>query len=865
MGLTELENTISDFLSGNKKSFVNTEKTEEEYLQLGKLINRLIEANKKVEYCCGAMQSAPVPVAVLDKNLRILDANDYFVKITGYPKETLASMSLKELYSVLEAEKTDGESVNDAIEKRQKVSGRYIMNFRGVEKTIKISVNPSYDDNGSLSYISVLFLDVTETEAQKVWYEGIIDAIPFPVHIIDEDMKWTYMNTAFEKALMANNVIKSREWARGRPCSTANSNICNTEECGIRKLKKTGNSDFCESYFNDGHGLEYKMATAVIRDKKGNTTGYVETCQDITDLLNKTAFYESILDAVPYPIHVTDNNMKWTYMNKAFEKLLLESHTVSNRKSAYGMDCCNANASICNTEQCGIHQLRTSGKNETFFDWMGTECKQVTATVKDAKGNGIGYVETVQDITDIVRPQKYLEAEFDKVATNLKCIAEGRPQDLKIEVGEADKYTKHIRKQFIEVNESVSSVNESLLDLVNDIQSLVNAGEKGNLEFRVDSTRYQGAYIGLVESMNNLLESVALPLKEGMEICDKYSNADFSARFSDNIKVEGDFHEFKTAIDNIGISVAELLAESSKVTNMIASNSGEINKGTDDVAKAAEGVANTSQKTADLTKDLLKNIEEVNRQIADLSASNEEIAGTSQEVYKATNHVVEIGKEAQSMGNDASTKMSGVEKIAKESVEEIKSLTEQIKEVGKIVKLINDIAGQINLLALNAAIEAARAGEHGRGFAVVAGEVKNLAAEARAATDSIENVVSKVQSGSEKTAQSITSANDEIMEGVNSVTKAIEALNTIIKSAGQVSNDVGEITKAIEDQANISNNIVKSMEAGTQQTKNVQKEAGELAALAEETSASIEEIGSAMHEVNSFVKELEETNFKFKY
>jgi methyl-accepting chemotaxis protein len=54
-----------------------------------------------------------------------------------------------------------------------------------------------------------------------------------------------------------------------------------------------------------------------------------------------------------------------------------------------------------------------------------------------------------------------------------------------------------------------------------------------------------------------------------------------------------------------------------------------------------------------------------------------------------------------------------------------------------IVELISSITGQINLLALNATIESARAGEAGRGFAVVASEVKNLANQAKHATDTI--------------------------------------------------------------------------------------------------------------------------------
>ena len=62
-----------------------------------------------------------------------------------------------------------------------------------------------------------------------------------------------------------------------------------------------------------------------------------------------------------------------------------------------------------------------------------------------------------------------------------------------------------------------------------------------------------------------------------------------------------------------------------------------------------------------------------------------------------------------------------------------------------IVELIGNITGQINLLALNATIESARAGEAGRGFAVVASEVKNLANQAKHATDTISKEIEAAQ------------------------------------------------------------------------------------------------------------------------
>ena len=285
----------------------------------------------------------------------------------------------------------------------------------------------------------------------------------------------------------------------------------------------------------------------------------------------------------------------------------------------------------------------------------------------------------------------------------------------------------------------------------------------------------------------------------------------------------------------------------------------DANHSTGEVAKASEQVAINGQKSAELTRTLLNAMEEISRQISDMSASNEEIASTSQEVVNQAARVSQMGREAENLGQQATSKMEAVMGITSTSVEEIEDLNNQLKEINNVVRLITEITNQINMLALNAAIEAARAGEHGRGFAVVAGEVKNLATDAREATAQIDNVIEKIQKASLGTVESIKSANTEVTSGVESVTSTIQALNRIVDGAEHVTVDMGEIARAIEDQANITNRVVSETDKSTGLAGEVQNEIDELAALSEETSASVQEIASAVDEVAGLAKQIKET------
>jgi len=392
-----------------------------------------------------------------------------------------------------------------------------------------------------------------------------------------------------------------------------------------------------------------------------------------------------------------------------------------------------------------------------------------------------------------------------------------------------------------------------------DILHVAAEARKGNLKARAEAEHHTGDIRKIADGINGIIEAVVEPLEEAMRLAEAFAARDYTARFSEEIHVAGEFSVFKEALNQIGAALSANVTSLNRAISRLEAGTSEMSKGSDEIAKASEQVALTSQRCADLAKQVLHEIEDVDRQIADLSASNEEVASTAQDVLERAQKTASRGKEAQGLGNEAGRKMAGVEKITEQSVAEIEHLNAQIHEIDKIVKLINDVASQTNLLALNAAIEAARAGEHGRGFAVVAGEVRNLAGETKSATHHIEQFIDAIQVSSEKTASSIRSASTEIDSGIESVNRTIGALNEIIDETVTVTRSIAEIARATEDQATTANRVVQAMSEGTRVTNEMQAQMESLAALAEETSASIEEIGSATHELNEMAGNLKET------
>jgi len=145
----------------------------------------------------------------------------------------------------------------------------------------------------------------------------------------------------------------------------------------------------------------------------------------------------------------------------------------------------------------------------------------------------------------------------------------------------------------------------------------------------------------------------------------------------------------------------------------------------------------------------------------ELNASVREIAESMTKSKLAADHAFDRAVEA----DHATERLAGV-----------------AQAMNGILGLIANITSQINLLALNATIEAARAGEAGRGFAVVATEVKNLAAQAKSATDEIATEIDGMKTVSDDVVNGLAAIRqsiDRVREYVTSTAAAVEEQSAV--------------------------------------------------------------------------------------
>ncbi|MGK0273146.1 MAG: methyl-accepting chemotaxis protein [Cocleimonas sp.] len=228
--------------------------------------------------------------------------------------------------------------------------------------------------------------------------------------------------------------------------------------------------------------------------------------------------------------------------------------------------------------------------------------------------------------------------------------------------------------------------------------------------------------------------------------------------------------------------------------------------------------------------------------IKELSQAIQDISLNANEAENETRNIHSEASKTREVVNHAVESIGALSANIQSGSETINSLKVYVEDIVSVLEVITGIADQTNLLALNAAIEAARAGEQGRGFAVVADEVRALANRTQKSTTEVKEILSRLQTGSEKAVQVMNDGMQESHEAVKTVEKAFSSLDLISEGIDIISKYSIEISAAVKDSVIVTTEVNNNTEHITELTKNMMSDSKRAESAGKEMVSEVDQL-----------------------
>jgi methyl-accepting chemotaxis protein len=443
---------------------------------------------------------------------------------------------------------------------------------------------------------------------------------------------------------------------------------------------------------------------------------------------------------------------------------------------------------------------------------------------------------------------------------------------------------QHHAQSFDELDQVISSaakLNHTIHSLLVESQLLANAAIAGDLKARGDGSKFEGDYKALVESINQTLDGVIIPLNMAAQYVDNISNGTIPAKITDVYK--GDFNTIKNNLNKCIDAVQALISDADMLSSAAVegrlSTRADASQHQGDFRKIVQGVNDTldavinplnvaAKYVADISqghipakitnhyngdfnaiKDNLNQcIDAVNALVTDANMlSQAAVDGRLSTRADAAKHNGDFRKIVEGVNNTLDS-VIGPLNVAANYVDRISK--------GDIPEAITDhYSGDFNELKnnLNTCIVAVNA---------LVSDADLLAESAKDGRITVRADVDKHNGDFRKIIEGVNNTLDMIVEPIIAVTEAVETITT---AANEISSGNSDLSARTEQQASSLEQTAASMEelaSTVKQNAENAKQANQLALTASGVAVKggevVNEVVATMSAINESAKKIED-------
>jgi len=402
---------------------------------------------------------------------------------------------------------------------------------------------------------------------------------------------------------------------------------------------------------------------------------------------------------------------------------------------------------------------------------------------------------------------------------------------------------------------------------VNALRDAAREVESGNLDVQVEAAD-QGDEIGELASSFNAMVEASREKTEALE--DQSAQAERAREEAETLRQEAEeeqeymreqfdrISEILVAVEDGDLTqrlevqkddaVGTLMRQINAMIDQLASLIREVEATSTQLSNAAQTTATTVEQLSAGAQDQAEQTTEVAAAVEEMSST---VASSSQHAERSNERArraAELAAEGEEVFQETANGMEQIADIVNTSADKVMDLGKASAEIGDIVQVIEDIADQTNLLALNAAIEAARAGKDGKGFAVVADEVRELAERTTSATQEIADMVAQIQERTDEVVASMERGTEEVEQGLEMADEASEAFDEIVSSVEEMVSMIDEIAAATQQQSTTTNQIAENVDSISGVADEVSTSSRNLADMAENMAQQAETLNGLIEQ-----------------